>query len=95
MTANTNELKREEILALAHEARLMIVDGNVSYMNDMATQKELFNFVRMIEARNAQRRGGSAARLEDVVDFPEFDGRNQEHDGNHTGNKKRQQQDNC
>ncbi|HZW11959.1 MAG TPA: hypothetical protein VFF81_02045 [Noviherbaspirillum sp.] len=45
------ELKREEILALAHQAKLMIVDGNVSYLNDMATDKELMNFVRLLESK--------------------------------------------
>lgn len=46
-------LKREEILAMAHEAKLMIVDGGISYMNDMATDKELLAFARLIEARRA------------------------------------------
>lgn len=46
-------LKREEILAMAHEAKLMIVDGDISYMNDMATDKELLAFARLIEARRA------------------------------------------
>lgn len=46
-----SELKREEILELAHQARLMIVDGDICYLNDMATDKELLNFARMIEAK--------------------------------------------
>ena len=29
----------------------MIVDGDVCYLNDMATDKELVNFARMIMAR--------------------------------------------
>jgi len=29
----------------------MIVDGDICYLNDMATDKELLNFARMIEAR--------------------------------------------
>lgn len=48
-------LRREEILALAQEAKLMIVDGGISYMNDMATDKELLAFARLIEARQAEK----------------------------------------
>lgn len=51
MNVMKTELKREEILALAHQAKLMIVDGNVSYLNDMATDKELLNFVRLLESK--------------------------------------------
>lgn len=47
-----SELKHEEILKLAQQARLMIVDGEISYLNDMATDKELLAFVRLIESRN-------------------------------------------
>lgn len=45
------ELKRDEILELAHQARLMIVDGDICYLNDMATEKELVNFARMLAAK--------------------------------------------
>jgi len=48
---HTHELRRDEILALAHQAKLMIVDGEICYLNDMATEKELVNFARMIEAK--------------------------------------------
>ncbi|GAB3550237.1 hypothetical protein GCM10027343_33100 [Noviherbaspirillum agri] len=51
MNVMKTEMKREEILALAHQAKLMIVDGNVSYLNDMATDKELINFVRLLESK--------------------------------------------
>lgn len=51
-TTHHYELKREEILALAQEARLMIVDGGISYLNDMATDKELVLFARLLEARH-------------------------------------------
>lgn len=51
MNVMKTELKREEILALAHQAKLMIIDGNVSYLNDMATDKELMNFVRLLESK--------------------------------------------
>ena len=51
MKNNHYELRRDEILELAHQAKLMIVDGDISYLNDMATDKELMAFARMIEAR--------------------------------------------
>lgn len=51
MKAQQKELKREEILELAHQARLMITDGDISYLNDMATDKELVNFARLLEAK--------------------------------------------
>lgn len=54
-TIHHHELKREEILALAQEARLMIVDGGMSYLNDMATDKELVLFARLLEARHMGR----------------------------------------
>lgn len=43
-------LKREEILALAQEAKLMLVDGDACYLNDMATDRELISLVRLVEA---------------------------------------------
>lgn len=46
-----NELKRDDILSLAHQSKLMIVDGEIAYLNDMATDKELITFVRLLEAR--------------------------------------------
>jgi len=51
MKTQQKELKREEILELAHQAKLMIIDGEISYLNDMATDKELLAFARLIEAR--------------------------------------------
>ena len=50
-TRAPNELRREDILALAQEAKLMIVDGGMSYLNDMATDKELLVFARLLEER--------------------------------------------
>lgn len=47
-----HELKREEILALARQAKLMIADGDSYYVNDMATDKELLAFARLLEARH-------------------------------------------
>jgi hypothetical protein len=52
-------LKREEILTLARQAKLMLLDGNVCYMNDMATDKELISLVRLIES--ALKRPGRSA----------------------------------
>lgn len=50
MSAAQPHLKRNEILALACQAKLMIEDGNVRCMNDMATEKELLVFVRLLES---------------------------------------------
>jgi hypothetical protein len=47
---NGKEIKRDEILALAHRARLMIRDGSLAYLNDRATDKELIAFARLLEA---------------------------------------------
>ncbi|MEN3297248.1 MAG: hypothetical protein V7642_6501 [Burkholderiales bacterium] len=43
-------LKREEILTLAQEAKLMLVDGDTCYLNDMATDRELICLVRLVES---------------------------------------------
>jgi len=51
MRSNAAELKRAQILALAHQSKLMIVDGEVAYLNDMATDKELLAFVRLLEEK--------------------------------------------
>ena len=51
MKHRQNELRREDILELAHQAKLMIADGGVFYMNDMATDKELLTFARLLEAK--------------------------------------------
>ena len=51
-----HELRRDEILELAHQAKLMIVDGELCYLNDMATDKELMHFARMIEARFSEQK---------------------------------------
>lgn len=50
MSTAQPHLKRNEILALACQAKLMIEDGNVRCMNDMATEKELLLFVRLIQS---------------------------------------------
>ena len=56
MKNHQHELRRDEILELAQQARLMIVDGDICYLNDMATEKELLTFARMLEARFAERK---------------------------------------
>lgn len=53
-----SELKRDDILELAHEARLMIVDGELCYLNDMATEKELLIFARLIAQRIGEPKPG-------------------------------------
>jgi hypothetical protein len=50
MSTDTKVLTREEILALAQQARLMLVDGDVCYLNDMATERELISLVRLVES---------------------------------------------
>lgn len=50
MSTDTKILTREEILALAQQARLMLVDGDVCYLNDMATERELISLVRLVES---------------------------------------------
>lgn len=54
MRAHAKELKREEILALARQAKLMVVDGGSYYLNDMATDRELLAFARLLEARHTE-----------------------------------------
>jgi len=51
MILETRSIKREDILSLAHQARLTIVDGNFACLNDLATDKELIRFARLIEAK--------------------------------------------
>jgi hypothetical protein len=43
-------LKREEILKLAQQAKLMYLDGDACYLNELATDKEVMSLVRLIEA---------------------------------------------
>lgn len=50
-----HELKREEILALAQEAKLMYVDSGMPFLNDMATDKELIVFARLLEAHHMKK----------------------------------------
>lgn len=57
---NGKEFKRDEILDLAHRARLMIKDGSLAYLNDRATDKELITFVRLLEAAMHQQNGAAS-----------------------------------
>lgn len=54
MSNQTRPLKQEEILTLARQAKLMILDGRACYLNDRATEKELIAFVRFVEAALCQ-----------------------------------------
>ncbi len=51
MSVEAGILKRKEIVQLAAQAKLMIKDGAGCYINDMASEKELVVFTRMLEAR--------------------------------------------
>ena len=50
MSQTGGGLTRAEILAFALQARLTIKDGDDCYLNDLATEKELIAFVRLLEA---------------------------------------------
>ena len=50
MNKETPALKREDILNLAHQAKLMVEDGGMYYLNDIATDKELLTFARLIQS---------------------------------------------
>jgi hypothetical protein len=59
MDTNLTQLSREEILSLARSAKLMVEDGRICCINDMATDKEVISFVRLIEsALNSLRSSG-------------------------------------
>jgi len=53
---DTKQLNRNQIITLARQSKLMIEDGDACYLNDMAKEKELFAFVRLVE--NAVRQTG-------------------------------------
>lgn len=46
---NVKSLNRREIVELARKARLIFKDADSCYLNDVATEKELITFVRLIE----------------------------------------------
>jgi hypothetical protein len=51
MKIYSTKLKREQIFALALQANLMLADGDIMYLNDTATAKNLIDFVRLIESK--------------------------------------------
>lgn len=54
MIVQKKSLKREEILRLAALAKLMIEDGDNYSLNDMATDKELLAFAKLVEEKLSQ-----------------------------------------
>lgn len=62
MSTDTKILTREEIFALAQQARLMLVDGGACYLNDMATEKELIALVRLVESALAMKQPASSVK---------------------------------
>ena len=58
MVIQTRSLKREEILRLAAQAKLMIEEGGNYCLNDLAAEKELLVFARLLETRLNQSLGG-------------------------------------
>lgn len=62
MNTYSRPLKREEILTLASQAKLLIVDGDACYLNDRASDKELVALVRLIESALAGASSSSPVR---------------------------------
>lgn len=50
MEHTVGKLSRAEILAFALQARLTLKDGDDCYLNELATEKELIAFVRLLES---------------------------------------------
>jgi predicted transposase YbfD/YdcC len=51
------KLKREEIFGLARLAKLLLVDGDIVFLNDMATETNIIDFARLIESKQVADRG--------------------------------------
>lgn len=51
MLNHTRSIKREEILRLAIKTKLMLDAGNACCINDIAGEKELLAFARLLEMR--------------------------------------------
>lgn len=49
MTTNTKSLNKIHIIAMARHAGLVIQDADAIFLNDLAGEKELLAFARMIE----------------------------------------------
>ena len=64
MLFHSRPIKREEILRLAVQARLMLDAGNAFCLNDIAGEKELLAFARLLETRLNQELGSSLAGAE-------------------------------
>ncbi|HYC41747.1 MAG TPA: hypothetical protein VEB70_02030 [Noviherbaspirillum sp.] len=54
MLTHTRSIKREEILRLAIKTKLMLDAGNACCINDIAGEKELLAFARLLETRLAE-----------------------------------------
>ena len=64
MTISTRTIKREEILRLAIKAKLMLDAGNACCINDIAGEKELLAFARLLETQLTQPPENSQPRPE-------------------------------
>jgi hypothetical protein len=64
MTTLISPLKRAEILCLAAQAKLMIEDGTRYCLNDLASEKELMRFARLMESRLHQLPHGNMVDME-------------------------------
>lgn len=51
MKTRSTKLKPDQIFALALQVKLMLADGDIVFLNDMATEKNLIDFVRLIELK--------------------------------------------
>ena len=57
-------LKREEIIRIAVNAKLAFIDGGTCYLNELAGEKELVAFARLLELKLHQALIGSMAGTE-------------------------------
>lgn len=51
MVVYSRSVKRDEILRLAVQAKLMHADGNSCYLKDTASDKEVIAFARLLELK--------------------------------------------
>ena len=49
MTVDTSALKKRDLFILASQAKLMLLDGGVFYLNETAGERELIAFARLVE----------------------------------------------
>lgn len=64
MKLQVRPLRKEEILRLAARAKLMLELGDEYCVNDIAGEKELLAFARLLEDRLTQSHGNSPANAE-------------------------------